>query len=178
MIIKGKFSIVLHKSIRCGYSLESSQRGDSDEYPQRMFLWRNNEKLSLNYLQIPSWSVSLVYTICHLSAFFPMHMCMAKQPCSNFRIITAIFRCLNILDTYDMSHVTRKPVFKSWDQVRLKLACSTTGTTYSLEISAIASRCIYTIQEANNKGTEICTFVVRIWHKQVFSWCGSYFSEC
>ena len=36
----------------------------------------------------------------------------------------------------------------------------------------------YTIQTANNKGAAqmrrlICAFVVRIWHKQVFSWCGS-----
>ena len=40
----------------------------------------------------------------------------------------------------------------------------------------------YTIQAANNKGADqtarmrrlICTFVVRIWLKQVFSWCCSY----
>ena len=39
----------------------------------------------------------------------------------------------------------------------------------------------YTIQVANNKGADqtaemrrlICAFVVRICHKQVFSWCGS-----
>ena len=39
----------------------------------------------------------------------------------------------------------------------------------------------YTIQAANNKGADqtarmrrlICAFVVRIWHKQVFSWLGS-----
>ena len=40
----------------------------------------------------------------------------------------------------------------------------------------------YTIHAANNKGADqaarmrrvICAFVVRIWHKQVFSWRGSY----
>ena len=26
-----------------GYSLESPHRGDTNEYPQQMFLWRNNE---------------------------------------------------------------------------------------------------------------------------------------
>ena len=40
----------------------------------------------------------------------------------------------------------------------------------------------YTIDAANNKGADqtarmrrlICAFVVRIWQKQVLSWCGSY----
>ena len=43
----------------------------------------------------------------------------------------------------------------------------------------------YTIQAANNKGADqtvrtrrlICTIVVRIWQKQVFSWRGSYVSS-
>ena len=39
-----------------------------------------------------------------------------------------------------MSHVTRKPVFGVFDQVRLKLAWSATETIYRLEISAISSR--------------------------------------
>ena len=41
MIIEGQFSSVLHKNICCGYSL--ARRGDSNEYPQHMFSWRNNE---------------------------------------------------------------------------------------------------------------------------------------
>ena len=53
MIITGEFSIVLHKNICCGYSLESPRCGNSNEYRQLMFLWRNNE----NYPQIPSLSV-------------------------------------------------------------------------------------------------------------------------
>ena len=36
MIIKGKFSTVLHKNMCCGYSLESPQQGDSNEYQQHM----------------------------------------------------------------------------------------------------------------------------------------------
>ena len=29
-----------HKNICCGYSLEAPQQGTSNEYPQRMFLWK------------------------------------------------------------------------------------------------------------------------------------------
>ena len=36
MIIKGKFSIVLHKNIYCGYSLESPRPGNSNKHPQYM----------------------------------------------------------------------------------------------------------------------------------------------
>ena len=38
-----------------------------------------------------------------------------------------------------LSHVMRKPVFGSCDQVRLKPACPATDTSYGLEISAIAT---------------------------------------
>ena len=34
---------ILHKNLCCGYSLESPQQGDSNEYPQHMFLWRNKQ---------------------------------------------------------------------------------------------------------------------------------------
>ena len=43
VIIKINFSLVLHKNIRCGYSLESHRRGDSNEYPQHLLLWKNME---------------------------------------------------------------------------------------------------------------------------------------
>ena len=45
MIIKGKFCLFLHKNIYCGYSLELPRQGqgDSNEYPQHMFLWRTDE---------------------------------------------------------------------------------------------------------------------------------------
>ena len=40
-----KYSDILHisaKNIDCGYSLEPPRRGGSNEYPQSMFLSRNN----------------------------------------------------------------------------------------------------------------------------------------
>ena len=33
MITEGYFLSVLHKNVICGYSLESPQQGDSNEYP-------------------------------------------------------------------------------------------------------------------------------------------------
>ena len=42
-----KKSDILHISahnINCGYSLESPRRGDSNEYPQSMFLSKNEKK--------------------------------------------------------------------------------------------------------------------------------------
>ena len=42
MIIRGKFSPVLHKNICCGYSLEVPCRGTSNEFPH-MFLCRNKK---------------------------------------------------------------------------------------------------------------------------------------
>ena len=44
----------------CGYSLASPRWGNSNEYPQHMFLWRTLKKLSFNYHQIPSLSISLL----------------------------------------------------------------------------------------------------------------------
>ena len=37
----------------CGYSLESPRQGDSIEYPQRMFLWRNNQNYPLIITKYP-----------------------------------------------------------------------------------------------------------------------------
>ena len=39
--------LFLHINICCGYSLESPRRGDSNEYPQHMFLWRTIENYPL-----------------------------------------------------------------------------------------------------------------------------------
>ena len=36
--------ILIRIASACGYSLESPRRGDSNEYPQHMFLWRNKAK--------------------------------------------------------------------------------------------------------------------------------------
>ena len=46
----------------------------------------------------------------------------------------------SILMMYHMSHVTRKPVFGIFDQVRIKPACSATETSKRLEISVIETR--------------------------------------
>ena len=62
MIIKGWFCLFLHKNICCGYSLESPQWGDSNEYPQHMVM-ENWWKLSFNYHQIPILSVPLLVLI-------------------------------------------------------------------------------------------------------------------
>ena len=64
MIIKGQFSLFLHKNICCGYSL------DSNEYPQRMFFMENRRKLFFNYHQISILSVAL--WIVKLSKLFPL----------------------------------------------------------------------------------------------------------
>ena len=69
-----------------------------------------------------------------------------------------------------MSLVERKPVFRVYDQVRLKPACSATEASQTLEISDIETRDIILPRQANNKGADqtaqmcrlICAFVVRI----------------
>ena len=54
------FSTVFHKNICCGYSLELP-RGDSNEYPQHMFLWRNNPIIILKYPPyLFHWSMSVL----------------------------------------------------------------------------------------------------------------------
>ena len=69
MITEGWFCLFLLKNIHCGYSLESPRRGDSNEFPQHMFLWTTDEnypsiiKIILQLsskLLIPSLSVLLV----------------------------------------------------------------------------------------------------------------------
>ena len=88
--------------------------------------------------------------------------------------------CLLLWDY--LSLVTRKPVFGVCDQVRLEPACSATETTQRLEISDIEIKDIILSRQRTNKGADqtarmrrlICAFVVRIWHKQVFSWHDSF----
>ena len=72
----------------------------------------------------------------------------------------------------ELSLVTRNPVFGVCDQVRLKPTCSTTETSYSFEILAIAIR---SMKLSRRMRKLICAFVVRIWHKHVFSRPGSDF---
>ena len=76
-----------------------------------------------------------------------------------------------------MSPVTRKPVFGVCDHVRLKPVCSATEASWSLEISDIETRDIILSRQRTTK-VLICTFVVRIWQKQVFSWRGSNAGAC
>ena len=53
-----------------------------------------------------------------------------------------------------MSHVTRKPVLGVCDQLRLKRDSLARQNSQGLEISAIASRDILSIEAANNKGVD------------------------
>ena len=71
----------------------------------------------------------------------------------------------------------RKPIFRVCDQVRHKPAYAATEACQRLEISDKETRGIILSGQANNKGADqtawmrmlICAFVVRIWHKHVFS---------
>ena len=40
------FFLFLYKNIRCGYSSELPRRGNSDEYPQHMFWWKNKKNIN------------------------------------------------------------------------------------------------------------------------------------
>ena len=83
------------------------------------------------------------------------------------------------------SHVTRKLVFGVCDQLRLKPALSNRDKLESWNFG-YRNKMHYTIYVANNKGADltarmrrlICTFVVRIWLKQAFSWRGSMSYRC
>ena len=73
-----------------------------------------------------------------------------------------------------MSLVMRKPVSGVCDQVRLKPACSDTETSQSFEILDTETRGIILSQQQIKKvlirlRRLICTFVVSIRHKQVFT---------
>ena len=46
---------ILHQNVCCGYSLESPQRGDSNEYPQHTFLWRNKQIYPLIFTKYPPY---------------------------------------------------------------------------------------------------------------------------
>ena len=109
---------------------------------------------------------------------------------------------LNCIFSYDFlaskgsywSHVSRKPIFGIYDQVRLKPACSADETSFCLEISAVASRGIIVSRQRTTKalislcgcagwsaqadqradtqdGVRLCCSQMQ---KQVFSWRGSF----
>ena len=70
-----------------------------------------------------------------------------------------------------MSHVTRKPVLRVSDQVRLKPVCSAKEDSFSHEIAIIDTKDIILSRQRTTKVMRslLCALVVRIWHKQVFS---------
>ena len=47
--------VSLHKNPSCGYSLEAHHRGASNEYPQLVFLRKNNENFVLIFLKCKSY---------------------------------------------------------------------------------------------------------------------------
>ena len=77
--------------------------------------------------------------------------------------------------------ITRKSVFGVYDQVRLKPGCSAIETSYSLEISAIASRDIILSRQRTTKALmrlRWCAgwsapLLFAYCKKEVFSWRGS-----
>ena len=84
------------------------------------------------------------------------------------------------IKSWGVSHVTRKLDLGVCDQARLKPACSATETSesWNFRYSKYRHNSSLTVY---NKGADqtaqmcrlISAFVVRIWHKQVFSWCGT-----
>ena len=60
---------VLRKNIYCGFSLELSRWGNSNEYPQHDFM-ETYRKLSINYHQIPTLSVLLLEAMLTFSQLF------------------------------------------------------------------------------------------------------------
>ena len=55
-----------HMFLCCGYSLESPQQGDSNEYTQYMFLWRNKQNYPLIITKYPP-------DLFHCSKAIPRH---------------------------------------------------------------------------------------------------------
>ena len=47
--------LFLQKHICCGYSLELPRRGNSNEYPHHMFLWRTIENYPLIIIKYPPY---------------------------------------------------------------------------------------------------------------------------
>ena len=74
-------------------------------------IYRNNHKFSdrqvlANSVDPDQRSLIRVYTVCHSSYTFWTHYSMVVPPCSNFRMITSIFRSSEILGflRYILSH--------------------------------------------------------------------------
>ena len=52
---QGIIFLISPLNVYCGYSLELLQQGDSNEYPQRMILWRTDENYPLIIIKYPSY---------------------------------------------------------------------------------------------------------------------------
>ena len=66
--------------------------------------------------------------------------------------------CFMIWTGYQyLSFVTRKPVFRVFDQVRLKLACAATEASYRIEISDIETRDIIQSRQRKQRCWSDCT---------------------
>ena len=78
----------------------------------------------------------------------------------------------NKANSHYMSHVTKKPCLQAVDEWRFTPACSAAETSQGLGISDAQAD----LRLCCLPRRLICAFVVRIWHKQVFSWCGSYYN--
>ena len=78
-----------------------------------------------------------------------------------------------------MSLVTRKPVFRVFDQVRLKQVSSVKEASKSHEIANIDTRDIILSRQRTTKVCRlICAFVVRIWHKGLTIWSSGLGGVC
>ena len=55
------FFLFIHKNICCGYSLETPQRGASNEYLQHMFSWRNKKNMSLDKSSLQLYNFKAIY---------------------------------------------------------------------------------------------------------------------
>ena len=85
--VRGGFHIIfflfLNENICYGYSLDASQRGSSNEYPQHMFLLRNKKDIitfrmkKVPYLLLCGWDVSNEY---------PQHMFLSRNKKKNILI--------------------------------------------------------------------------------------------
>ena len=96
-------------------------------------------------------------------------------PCSSSKTDEGRLGCDTAQILTHVSHVTRKPVFGVFDQVRLQQVCLATEASLSQEIAhRIETRDIILSRQQTTKVLIsccrlICAFVVRIWQKQVFS---------
>ena len=80
------FFLFLHKNIRCGYSLEAPRRGASNEYPQRLFSWRNKKNIYLDSHLIwcydYTWAVPCVKMYIYLLYMWTVKIQISKQSCT------------------------------------------------------------------------------------------------